>query len=157
MNLFGYVSNDPVNQTDPIGFQPQLNLFGKANEKALANNIPSEPNVFIVAGHANPERFAGLTPKQLWDKIRTSPQWKPGMKVELVGCRAGKGPGSFAEKLATDFAGDVLASDEFIHPHASGEITMSATRTGPEVPVKWKEFKVDVPLGGKEPVEITLP
>ena len=157
VNLFGYVLNDPVNQTDPIGFQPQLNLFGKANEKALANNIPSEPNVFIVAGHANPERFAGLTPKQLWDKIRTSPQWKPGMKVELVGCRAGKGPGSFAEKLATDFAGDVLASDEFIHPHASGEITMSATRTGPEVPVKWKEFKVDVPLGGKEPVEITLP
>ena len=55
LNLYAYVGNDPVNLTDPSGLAAQQILFapGTAEYKAAMAYTPP-PNVYAIAGHTNP-------------------------------------------------------------------------------------------------------
>jgi hypothetical protein len=124
-----------------------LNLFSEHHSVtedawAEAENIPSKPHQFTVAGHGNAQhmfRSVGtaehvpLTVKELADLIRAKPRFSRCKEVKLYACTVGQG--SYAQELVKELDVDVRAPTgliEFNINYLPGVKDLSGT--------VWKKF-----------------
>lgn len=128
INTYNYVDGSPLNSFDLFGLAVDLNLFKPGTpEWKDAENYPSDPYAFTVAGHGDPlsildQRDGGAHPlnaNQLAKLIR-SKNYKPGEAVALLSCNTGTKPGgrygnkpAFAQYLADQLNAPVVAPDNF--------------------------------------------
>ena len=135
MNLYGFIYNNPIEWVDIFGLEVNLNLFNP-NDAVYksANNVPSSGN-YKVGGHGNPETVHDskgnpLSPKELADKIKSDPKYKPGTPVDLLACNTGKGKNPYAERLAKELNATVNAPDNYIWYYPEGKTAVAPAKGG---------------------------
>lgn len=105
-NLYGYVLNDPVNNIDLIGLEPNLNLFPVGDPLYdEAQKLPSEKDTFLITGHGNAQEYMDDNGKWRDDvdylaRLIRSRGYKKGMKVKMLQCQSGSGKKPIAQELA---------------------------------------------------------
>jgi RHS repeat-associated protein len=118
VNLYGYVSNDPITFFDPAGLQPQMALIDPnqaknkaeiANDKAIlaaAEKYTSPDDTFTIFLHGAPDVAFDkdrtvLKPEDLAKKIKFNNEFtnRKYTTIRLAGCKVGK---KYAEKLAKE-------------------------------------------------------
>ncbi|SAK99951.1 RHS repeat-associated core domain-containing protein [Caballeronia ptereochthonis] len=116
INLYRYAPN-PNAWIDPLGLQGvDLNCFPPGIDRATAGRIPTDPNVFSVAGHGNCQGMMApngqmLSAADLAQRIQQHPRYQPGMTVQLLACETGRGQNCFAQQLANSLNTNVVGTN----------------------------------------------
>jgi RHS repeat-associated protein len=105
-NLYRYCHNDPINKSDPDGLV-DLSYTPADDTAHVWENSFNPSDRFTVAGHANSEGIVVnnklLSPERV-AKDMIAKGYTPEKPVLVVACETGKGPDSFASKLAQTLA-----------------------------------------------------
>ncbi len=119
-NLYNYAATDPINYSDELGMEANLNLFGTKGKKdpllrKHAQKLKTDKNAFVVAGHGA-EGLAFINRRQvsaaeLWERIRKA-GYRPGSKIVLLLCHSadkpeGKNKLSLAAEISRLSGGEV--------------------------------------------------
>lgn len=144
VNNYQYAPN-PVGWVDPFGlsckeipenYDPltdtytgvDLNLFSP-NERIhfSAKKVKNNANIFVVGGHGDPssmvdQNYSEVLPEDLAEIIVKHPKYSPGMPIYLLSCETGKGPNSFAQRLADVTKSTVVAPDEILWYSTDGQV-----------------------------------
>ena len=116
-----YVDNSPLSWIDPFGTQVSINLFNP-NESSgihgIAQSFPPKGTV-TVGGHGNPSTMVDadgrrISPTDLAKMIRDHSDYSPGVPVQLLSCNTGKGNDPYAQKVADELGGPVIAPDDYV-------------------------------------------
>jgi len=85
----------------------------------------------------------------LAQKIRSHPDYKKGMTIELLSCNTGKGKNSIGQQLANELNTTVRAPDQFLWYYSDGNLKpmgMKPDRTQDlNQPGKMRRFKPQKP------------
>jgi RHS repeat-associated protein len=105
-NLYRYCHNDPINSTDPTGLV-DLSYTPASDTAHVWEDSFNPTDRFTIAGHANSQGIVQnnklLTPEQV-ARDMIAKGFTPEKPVLLCACETGKGPDSFASKLAQTLA-----------------------------------------------------
>jgi RHS repeat-associated protein len=117
VNLYAYVANDPVNMFDPDGMQ-SIELFNSKDPAELgAKDRPNYTNYAVVSAHGyddgNVQGSNGkeVTAQQVYDKL-VAAGYKNGKPVILLSCNTAKG--GFPKELAKLTKSIVYASTGYV-------------------------------------------
>jgi uncharacterized protein RhaS with RHS repeats len=117
INLYGYVSNNPINLWDPWGLD-QLEFYTPGSDGQLtADSRGKPPNEFNVGAHGpsdgkrwyNEDTRKWGNATDLAKEILNKKDYDPSKPVRLNICNAGK-DGGLAEQLAVELNNRVIAS-----------------------------------------------
>ena len=155
-NLYAFAPNAQA-WVDVWGLEGvNINLF-PSNEAihTYAQRVKNKPNVFQIGGHGSPSAIIdgsngkALTAKDLAQKIRSHPDYKKGMTIELLSCNTGKGKNSIGQQLANELNTTVRAPDQFLWYYSDGNLKpmgMKPDRTQDlNQPGKMRRFKPQKP------------
>jgi RHS repeat-associated protein len=123
VNLYTYAASDPINLVDNDGLQvdvsynQRFSIYQEADQ--MYTIVPDEISVSthwsvkksMPQDHRYNSDFPGtypvdIEPEKMARDIRKHPRCKPGIKVRLFICNAGKGENSFAQKLKEALGGE---------------------------------------------------
>ncbi|PYJ97694.1 MAG: hypothetical protein DME23_14180 [Verrucomicrobia bacterium] len=155
LNLYAYLGNNPLNDTDELGLQADINLVqGEAYRNA--QKIPSVPDEIIVVIHGNPVgpvvNRNHFSPKDLAKLIRKLRKFKSAKRVRLISCDTGLG--RYPQELANWVSKEVLAPTSAVTVNPDGTYNLQQTEEGEG---KWEPFQPNgPPLSPKPQVEIKL-
>ncbi|MGD9471421.1 MAG: RHS repeat-associated core domain-containing protein [Novosphingobium sp.] len=126
-NLYAYVDGNPVNAVDTEGLEKAI-FFDPYKENSYWKGAMAEadiPGICLVYGHMNPEGLqiwikgvSGLRrvllrdPEDIHDKL-IERGCKPQQPVYFLGCRAGQGKNSIAERYADSFHVRTVGSTQY--------------------------------------------
>lgn len=118
LNLYGYVENDPLSFTDPLGLD-SVNLFRQFDPNCqLANDRGINKKEVTVGAHANREALYDyrtypekkLSPKELAIIIKRAPDYSPAKPVRLNACSSAQGDNSAAQQLSKELPNSIIGS-----------------------------------------------
>jgi RHS repeat-associated protein len=174
-STYGYANNSPLINVDPLGLAPNLNVFPQWEPIwGYAQQVPSVPNAYIVAGHGTPtymlgpDGIKGLTAQAIASMIESDMDYQQGEQVILDSCNTGNdselepGQEPFAQQLADLLGAPVVAPNEFGWyyqdgtvitadseiPSTSPYLTAQQAASGPSYlsPGQWITYLPSVPL-----------
>lgn len=133
INLYIYAGANPVNCTDPMGLQVNINLFSPTESPYLfhaAQNTPQNGH-YLVGGHGGFAMFLGwvlldqngnyISPQRLVERIKADTKhYSPGMEVDLLSCKLGSGSAWYPQQVAKLLGSQVNAADNFVAYNPNG-------------------------------------
>jgi RHS repeat-associated protein len=126
INLYGYVSGNPINSWDPLGLV-DLNITPRNEPLAVEGMDRWNPKGtgFTVGGHGNScgdgmtdSQGVPLTPERLAELIQSSDKYEKGQTVTLYMCNSGgtcKNGDNFAQRLANILGAGVRAPNGYVN------------------------------------------
>ena len=115
---------------DALGLKGvNLNLFPPDDKiYNFAKNVRNKPNVFQIGGHGDPSTIEDgssrqrLTARDLAQRIRSHPDYRKGMTIELLSCNTGTGSNSIGQQLANELNTTVKAPNQFLWYYSDGRL-----------------------------------
>ena len=140
LNLYGYVGGNVAGALDPLGWEPNINLF-HPNDPAfeMAAQMKST-TTYTVSAHGTAHSLHGplggaIPPWELAEIIKKDPNYKIGSEVKLLSCNTGTKPSSplfdaYASYLSYYLNADVSAPNNYITYLGTGvaEVTDASDR-----------------------------
>ncbi len=119
LNLYGYVHADPVNRVDPSGLS-DLNLFNPEEGAYAAADAFDAPGFFTITGHAGPsglrdDRTTARGPMLNADRLLSAARdagLQEGQRILLAGCNCASD--RFAQRLSNLSGSEVYAANGFV-------------------------------------------
>jgi hypothetical protein len=114
VNLYAYVGGNPVNYTDPFGWE-KVNLLNPGTDEYNHFVItPDIPGTIIIAGHGD---YAGnIVSIYSFDGILQKIErvgGEDGMPIEIRVCGGGYGKNSIAQILSKNFPNSIVTAPEY--------------------------------------------